>query len=141
MLLNVLQRPDGTIDDQTKWILDELAGWFSINGDAVYGTRPWRVSGEGLSTVKLEGFREEQVEWNASDFRFVTKAGKLYAFMMCSQVKGAAVICSLEEGEQVKSVRLLGYGNVGFNQFSGILTVNLPDKLPTEYVIVFEIIF
>lgn len=141
MLLNVVQRPDGTIDEQAKWILDELAGWFSINGDAVYGTRPWRVAGEGLSTVKIDGFCEDQVKWNAGDFRFVTKADKLYAFMMCSQTKDAAVIRSLNEEEQVESVHLMGYGTVRFHQFSGVLTIELPERMPTEYVNAFEIRF
>lgn len=141
LLLNIVQRPDGTIDDEAKWILDELAGWFAINSEAVYETRPWRIAGEGLSTVKIEGFCEDQVAWNASDFRFVTKNEKLYAFMMSTKVNRSAIIRSLAESEHVKSVRLLGYGNVNFNQFSGILTIALPDKLPTEYVNTFEITF
>ena len=29
MLLNVLQRPDGTIDAETRFILEDLAKWFA----------------------------------------------------------------------------------------------------------------
>ena len=61
MLLNILQKPDGTVDVETMWLLKELEKWFAVNGEAVYGTRPWRVSGEGTSYVKIEGFTEEQV--------------------------------------------------------------------------------
>ena len=141
MLLNVLQRPDGTIDDEEKWILDGLADWFAINSEAVYGTRPWHTASEGLSTVKIEGFCEEQVAWNASDFRFVAKDNKVYAFMMSTQVSGVAVIRSVKQNEHVRSVRLLGYGNVAFSQFSGTLTIALPDKLPSACANVFEISF
>lgn len=56
LLLNILQRPDGTVDEETMWLLKELEKWFAVNAEAVYGTRPWRKSGEGSSFVKIEGF-------------------------------------------------------------------------------------
>ncbi|HKM34491.1 MAG TPA: alpha-L-fucosidase [Lachnospiraceae bacterium] len=141
LLLNILQRPDGTIDDETDWILEELAKWFAINAEAVYGTCPWRIAGEGLSSTKIEAFNEERIEWNASDFRFVKKGEKLYAFIMCPKAGTAAVIRSIKETEHVKTVRLLGYGEVKFVWFAGVLTVTIPDKLPTEYVNALEITF
>ena len=36
MLLNVLQRPDGTIDAETRFILEELAKWFAVCQEGVY---------------------------------------------------------------------------------------------------------
>ena len=49
----------------------------------VYGTRPWRVFGEGDARgVKIDGFTEDKTDWNATDFRFAQKNGALYAFMM-----------------------------------------------------------
>lgn len=141
MLLNVLQKPDGTIDEQTDWLLNELEKWFAINWEAVYGTRPWRISGEGSSSVVINGMIEEKVDWQAYDFRFVQRDGKLYAFMMSQKVANVTVIKSLSEGEHVSMVRLLGYGKVEFKQFSGALIINLPDKLPTPYANVFEITF
>lgn len=141
MLLNIIQKPDGTIDDEAMWILKELEKWFAVNGEAVYGTRPWRVSGEGSSMVKIDGFTEEQVPWQQDDFRFVQKDGKLYAFMMCPQMGKTAVVKSLTEAEHVSSVRLLGVGELSFTQFSGVLVVNLPDKLPTSYANALEITF
>lgn len=141
MLLNIVQKPDGTIDDEAMWILKELEHWFAVNGAAVYGTRPWRVSGEGSSMVKIDGFTEEQVPWQQDDFRFVQKEGRLYAFMMCTQMGKTAVIKSLTEAEHVSAVRMLGAGELSFAQFSGVLVVNLPDRLPTPYANALEISF
>lgn len=141
MLLNILQKPDGTIDEQTDWLLCELEKWFAINGEAVYKTRPWRVSGEGSSSVFINGMAEEMVEWKPDDFRFVQRDGKLYAFMMSQKVGKTTIIKSLTEGEHVRAVRLLGYGAVEFMQYSGVLLINLPDKLPTPYANALEIIF
>lgn len=133
MLLNVLQRPDGSIDEEARFILEEMADWYSLCGEAVYGTRPWRVFGEGDTRVRIDGFCEDKTEWNSSDFRFTKKGSTLYAFLMQAPETRVAVLKSLTPGETVKSVRLLGTGAVEFAQHFGVLTVKLPEKLPTVY--------
>ena len=65
-----------------RYILEELATWFPICGEAIYGTRPWRVFGEGDTRVTIDGFTENKTEWNSSDYRFTQKDGALYAFLM-----------------------------------------------------------
>lgn len=133
MLLNILQRPDGSIDDETVYILEELASWFRVCSEGVYGTRPWRVYGEGDTKVLIEGFKEVETQWNSSDFRFTTKGKNLYAFMLKASEKRVAVIKSLGEQDKAVSVRLLGGEKLPFTQSYGILTVKLPQQLPTKY--------
>lgn len=140
-LLNVLQRPDGTIDEEAEWILEELAKWFAVNGEAVYGTRPWRTAGEGHARVVIDGFREEQVAWDDDDFRFVQKDGKLYVYVMKPDGRKSTVITSLDQTERVSAVRLLGVGTVDFHQYPGALVVDLPGKLSTQYAAVLELCF
>ncbi|HHW10206.1 MAG TPA: alpha-L-fucosidase [Firmicutes bacterium] len=134
LLLNILQRPDGSIDDETAWILEELAGWFAICGKAIYATRPWRVLGEGESRVVIDQFKEDKVAWTSSDFRFTAKGDTIYAFMMQAPENRVAVIKSLTEEEKVVAVKLLGAGECQFEQSFGVLTVRLPEKLPTPYI-------
>ena len=129
MLLNILQRPDGTIDDDAEYILDRLGKWFAVCGEAVYGTRPWRVFGEGDTRVKIEGFTENKTDWNRNDFRFVQKDGAVYAFMMGAQGGETMTLRSFAE-QPVTSVELLGYGPVSFTKEFGVLIVCLPDRLP-----------
>jgi len=133
MLLNVLQRPDGAIDDETVYILEELASWFAVCGEAVHGTRPWRKFGEGDSRVVIEGFKEVKVDWNSSDFRFTAKGKNLYAFMLKAPENRVAVIKSLAESDKVLSVRLLGGEKLPYHQSFGVLTVRLPQELPAKY--------
>ncbi|MHB1151357.1 MAG: alpha-L-fucosidase C-terminal domain-containing protein [Eubacteriales bacterium] len=71
--------------------------------------------------------------WNSSDFRFTSKGKNVYAFMMRTPENNAAVIKSFREDEKVTEVILLGYGQVPFSQNFGILTVKLPNRMPTEY--------
>lgn len=133
MLLNVLQRPDGTIDDETVYILEELASWFAISNEAVYGTRPWRVCGEGDSHVLIDGFKEVKTDWNNSDFRFTAKGKNLYAYMLKAPENRVSVIKSLSNADKVVSVRLLGGEKLPFQQAFGVLTFQLPQELPTKY--------
>ena len=130
MLLNILQRPDGTIDDEAEFILEKLAEWFAVNSEAVYGTRPWRIFGEGDTRVKIDGFTEEKTNWNRSDFRFVQKDGAVYAFALGAAAGEALVLRSFAE-QEVKQVELLGVGAVPFRQEYGVLVVQMPEKLPS----------
>lgn len=134
LLLNIPQKPDGTLDDECTHIVKEMAKWNKVCGEGVYGTRPFRISGEGSASVHIEGFKEDAVAWSSSDFRFTTKGKTIYAFQMRWPENNRAVIKTLEPSEKVKAVRLLGAGPVPFEQPYGTLVVNLPDTKPTEYV-------
>jgi alpha-L-fucosidase len=133
LLLNVLQKPDGTIDDEARYMLQQMADWFSVCAEGVYGTRPWKRAGEGSSQVVIDGFREDRAAWNETDFRFTCKGKTVYAFMMGEPKDHVALIRSFNEGECVRNVRLLGVGNVKFSHNFGALTVELPENLPASF--------
>lgn len=133
MLLNILQKPDGTIDDEARFILEELAKWNAVCGEGIYGTRPFRVFGEGDTRVTIDGFTENKTEWNSSDFRFTKKGDTVYAFLMKASDQRIAVLKSFTAEDRIEEVRLLGYGKVEFEVSFGVLVVKLPETLPTEY--------
>jgi len=134
MLLNILQRPDGSVDDEALYILNEIASWTSCCGEGLYGTRHWRTFGEGFSQVHIEGFTEEEVAWTETDFRFTSKGNTVYAFIMKTPQNRTIVIRSFKPEEKAASVRLLGGGEVSYSQNFGVITVKLPETLPTAYV-------
>lgn len=43
LLLNIGPRPDGSVPDQQAQPLRELGRWLRVHGQAIFGTRPWRV--------------------------------------------------------------------------------------------------
>lgn len=50
LLLNVGPRADGSIPKLQLTALEELGAWMRLNGDAVYGTRPWiRAHDDGVA--------------------------------------------------------------------------------------------
>ncbi len=47
LLLNVGPSPEGEIPEEQKRRLEEIALWMFVNGEAIYGVRPWVVTNEG----------------------------------------------------------------------------------------------
>ncbi|WP_020576546.1 alpha-L-fucosidase [Actinopolymorpha alba] len=84
LLLSVPQRPDGTIDAREVAILEEIGAWLRHNGEAIYGSRPWKVYGEGSTTGERNGdrFPEADLPYTGEDVRFTAKDGSVYAIVL-----------------------------------------------------------
>ena len=81
LLLNVVQRPDGSLDPEVEQQLAELADWMAVHSEAIHGTRPWQVFGEGR--VKAQGGNfNENFTYSDKDIRFTTKGKTLYAIAL-----------------------------------------------------------
>jgi alpha-L-fucosidase len=133
LLLNLPQRPDGTLDDECLYILRCLRDWMRVHGEGIYGTRPWRVFGEGPTGVPEGPFQEKEQEWTEQDFRFTAKDGTVYAFQMAKPSAGQAAIRSLgrDSGLEVAEVHLLGHGApLTWEQREQALVVQLPAEVP-----------
>jgi len=145
LLLNVVQYPDGSLPPQSEQLLAELAPWMAINAEAIHGTRPWKIYGEGPTETK-SGMFAEKAEYTAQDIRFTTKAGALYAIVL-GEPSGETAITSLASGNphesrRVRQVQLLGHrGRIGFRQTDRALVVTVPGHLPTRHASVFKITF
>jgi len=133
LLLNVVLRPDGTLDPEVETMLHQLADWTAVNGEAIYGTRPWLTYGEGKTQAKGGAFKENMT-YTADDIRFTAKGKKLYAIAMGWPDSGKIVIKSLAKTadpaqNKISRVELLGgKGKLKFEQTADGLLVNLPDK-------------
>jgi alpha-L-fucosidase len=144
LLLNIPQRPDGTLDDECTYLLQSVGAWMRINGEGIYGTQPWKVYGEGPSQVVIKHFQEDAVPWTIEDFRFTQKDGNVYAFQMKWPEGGKTVIRSLalESVPAVKSVTVLGFdGPVIFEQTRRGLAIDLPERRPAEFVQCYRVSF
>jgi len=137
LLLNVVQRPDGSLDAEVEQMLEELSRWFGIHGEAIYGTRPWLAYGEGPLQMKGGSFREDY-DYSARDIRFTTKGKTLYAIALGWPEDGRIVIKSLAKTDdaganRIKSVELLGArGALKFTQTVDGLCVDLPAHRVSE---------
>ena len=146
LLLNIGPKSDGTIPEQVKQVLLGVGGWLDVNGEAIYGTRPWRIYGEGPTKAAAGAFHDTDVtNYTSDDFRFTTKGGALYVIGLSWPGNGEAVVRSLASavgGERVKGVSLLGSGaKVQFDQQGDGLHVKLPGQPPSKYAYVLRVTF
>ena len=143
LLLNIPLHPSGTIDAQEEAILEGMGKWMAVNGDALYGTRPWITFGEGPSLKKkaaanrFGGIRDVE-SFVSGDLRFVTKGDDLYAFLMAWPEEGRITIRSLAPRSgralRVESVSMLGAAQpLAFEQTAKGLVVTLPETKPCEH--------
>lgn len=145
MLLNIVQYADGGLPPESQRLLTELAAWMKVNAEAIHGTRPWKVFGEG-PTVAAAGAFQEKAEYTPQDIRFTAKGDALYALTLASP-SGQVAIASLgrhsaHERRSVREVRLLGHNQtIQFRQTDQALLVNLPAALPSRHASAFRIGF
>ncbi len=87
LLLSVPVRGDGSIDDREIAILEKIGAWMDVNQEAIFGTRPWQVFGEGPASAGAEltaqGFNEGKgIPFTAADVRYTTKGNVLYVIAL-----------------------------------------------------------
>jgi alpha-L-fucosidase len=144
LLVNIGPRSDGTIPEEVQRVLREVGSWLKVNGDGIYGTRAWKVYGEGPTKVVEGSFHDtDSKPFTDRDFRFTTKEGALYAFELAWPA-GEAVIRTLTEaqldGRKIYSVSLLGSSSpLTFDSQSDGLHIHLPPDQPGKYAYCFKI--
>jgi alpha-L-fucosidase len=139
LLLNVPVRGDGTIDDKEEAIVEQIASWTKRNGEAIFGTRPWRSFGEGPSKPPPPGmFSEDKLKpFTAEDIRFTRKGDALYAiFLDWPQAESAihSLGANALPEAAIERIDLLGGPELQFRRNAGALRVTLPPAADGAFV-------
>jgi len=145
LLLNLGPRSDGTIPEQAQQVLREAGAWLKVNGEAIYGTRPWKVYGEGPTQVVGGYFHDTDTKpYTSEDFRFTTKGPVLYAIELGWPANGKVTIHSLGSGvlgagKQIQEATLLGSdAKLEWQQQADGLHIQLPQQAPGKYAYVYR---
>ena len=144
LLLNIVQRPDGSLDPEVETMLEKLAAWNAIHGEAIFGTRPWLVYGESGVKVKGGNFNED-FKYSAKEIRFTTKGATLYAIALGWPEDGQLLVRSLarpagEDVNHITGISLLGYhGKIEWKQTADGLVVILPPQRVSEFTAALKI--
>jgi len=132
----------GEMDDKAAAFLDGMSEWMGINSECIYGTRPWKIYGEGPA-VKNDATARDSARnpprglgpnLTPSDIRFTAKGDMLYAIVMGWPDGGKVNIKSLAKDSlnnkgEIGAVQLLGSsGKLAFSRDESGLSVTLPTQ-------------
>ena len=154
LLLNVVQTPEGDLEPDVMAILEDIAAWIKVNGEAIYGTRPWKIFGEGPSLQgtdekapfqHIAGAVKDVRAYREGDLRFTTKINRLYLFCMEipeGDIPVRALGLDAPTGQKIKSVKLLGSSaKIGWSQNGSEARLQKPATLGNLSTPVFEVQF
>lgn len=147
LCLNIPLKGDGTIDSDERQILQDIGSWMPVNGEAIFGTRPFKVYGEGPPDVIATGnFNEgEGRPHTAEDIRFTVKDGRLYAIALGWPEDGKLKIKTLAQGSrylpaEITKVEMLGSNqSLKFERTADALVIAVPSRKPNDIAYGFRI--
>ena len=126
LLIGVGPRPDGTVPDAARSLLEALGSWLSVNGEAIYGSRPWVVT--------------ESATTEGTPLRFTKSGEAVYALVMGMPASRRITLRGID-GSRTHRVRLVGT-RVQLDwscEADGDLTVTLPEQIPLSAVTVLDL--
>lgn len=147
VLLNITPTAQGEIPKEVKDRLIEMGQWLKTNGEAIYGTRPWKVYGEGPAKVTEGHLSERQNKDNTEDdVRFTQKDGVLYAMLLDTpsrdiEIRALGNKAALLDKE-IKNIEILGSSEkVSWKTTDSFLKINQPKEKTCNHCVVFKLTF
>jgi len=143
LLLDIGPDGDGTIPVVMEERLLTIGDWLRVNGDAIYGTKPWKETRQWSAgeQPKVEYNKEYSTAYDVTKLAAKPEPGKagIEAFFTAKGDDVYAILprwpsksITVKNVDGVKSVSLLGGpGGLKFQSRSGAVTITLPD-LPED---------
>jgi alpha-L-fucosidase len=152
LLLNVPVRGNGTIDSEEIKVIAGITEWIKLNGESIFGTRPWKIFGEGPASeekvaLSAQGFNEGKGKpFTGKDIRFTSKGEILYAIALGKPENSKLIVKSLADGNspytnRVSKIILVQNGQqLDFKQQSDGLHIELPPSVSEVFAYSLKII-
>jgi alpha-L-fucosidase len=148
LMLNFPLPNSGMLDERELQVLSGITDWMAVNNEAIYDTRPWKISGQSGSVApdsKEVSFNEaKRRALTSDDVRFTRKGETLFAFVMGWPEKQAVIpqlsAKSAHAPGKIENIELLGRpGKLQWTRDDSALKITLPDSKPCEHAVAFRI--
>jgi alpha-L-fucosidase len=145
LLLSIPLRGDGTIDDDELTFLQGMAAWMKVNSEGIYGTRPWKIYGEGPTRATTSTTGEKGVKYSPDDIRFTSKDGCVYAYVLgipSHDVKIKSLGIDAGLAGAIAQVNMLGSDEqIVWHQEGAALVIQKPAAVLCQNAIGFKVTF
>lgn len=151
LLLNVGPKEDGTFPEEAVQSLKGVGDWLKVNGEAIYGTRPWRVCGESSAetgdkvsdsdkAAKQGGVYEDAIAgYGSMDVRYTSKGPSVYAIVLGVPEDGRILLKAFA-GEDIKEITMLGSEEtISWKKEENGVLIDFPKTLPCSHAYVFKL--
>jgi len=122
LLLDIGPRSDGTIPTLMQQRLLDMGAWLQINGEAIYGSKIWRIQQEG------------PIDSTSIRYTTDTTGAYIYAFLLVWPAGSQVLLPSPVQSSQSANITLLGYPakSLPFSTSSQGVLVTLPPLSPAD---------
>ncbi len=139
LLLNIGPKGDGTWPQESRDNLRAIGTWMKVNGEALYGTFPWKVTGEDPSSKQVakenqndngtmkDAVNDATPKEIVPDVRFTTKENYIYVFVRSPNTSSFSIANMAKGKIEIENVKLLGSSKkLKWKQDSNSLELELP---------------
>ncbi len=148
LLLNIAPTSDGLIPEEMRNGLLEIGKWLSVNGEAIYDTRPFVTYGEGVTILGKNHFGGVQgrgISYMPEDFRFTENGDFLYIIQLGVPEPGKEYLLKsfvnggIAAKYKVKKIEVLGSSEkIKFDQTNDGLRIAAPKVAPNDKAVVYK---
>lgn len=145
-LLDISPKASGIIPQAQRKILLGIGNWLDQNGQAIYGTRPWKVYGEGPTRLKKGGEFVSILHYTPQDIRYTQKGDNVYAIEMGWPGPHQKIILNawakdkINSSVKVEGVSVLGSTEtISWDWKNKGLVITSPSNPPNKTAIVYKI--
>jgi alpha-L-fucosidase len=134
------------LDDRELKLLSAITDWMNVNGEGIFATRPWKISGQTV-TPKSSAQDAACNEKNRKAFRRCAfhHQGSDTLRIRHGRAEKQAVIAPLATGSKhapgkIENVELVGHkGKLHWTRDESGLKIDLPEQKPSDHAVAFKI--